>query len=133
MKEKTTKSYISAAQKHALGEDLARVPENTRSAFETAFAAWKDTWFNGGLAVNSNPHSRAVGREFYAIIALGPAILPLVVEKLASPDNFLTLELYDAIQSNEKLLVHFEPDDERILEGEQGRAKRVVQAWFANQ
>jgi hypothetical protein len=29
-------------------------------------------------------------------------------------------------------VIHFGPDDERILEGEQGRARRVVKAWFAN-
>ncbi|HEY7152836.1 MAG TPA: hypothetical protein VH575_02655, partial [Gemmataceae bacterium] len=68
-----------------------------------------------------------------ALIALGPTILPLVIEQLANPENFFALQLYDAIQPNEKLLVQFEPDDERILEGEQGRARRVVQAWFANQ
>jgi hypothetical protein len=66
-------------------------------------------------------------------IALGPAIIPFVIEKLADPENFLALQLYDAIQPNETLLVQFEPDDERIPEGEQGRAQRVVQAWFANQ
>jgi hypothetical protein len=40
--------------------------------------------------------------------------------------------LYDAVQPDLNLLVQFEPDDERIVEGEQGRARRVVQAWCAN-
>jgi hypothetical protein len=65
--------------------------------------------------------------------ALGPQILPLVIEALADPEHFLALQLYDAIQPNPQLIVQFEPEDERILEGEQGRARRVVQAWFANQ
>jgi hypothetical protein len=133
MKERAVKSYLSAAQRRILNEQCERVPEELRTAFEDAFAAWKDTWFSGGLAISSNPHTRAVGKEYDALIALGPAILPLVLEKLADPENFLALQLYDALQPNEKLLVHFEPDDERILEGEQGRAQRVVQAWFANQ
>jgi hypothetical protein len=132
MKEKTAKSYLSTVQRRTLGEERDRVSEGVRTAFEEAFAAWKDAWFSGGLAVSSNPHTRAVGKEYDALIALGPAILPLVVEKLADPENFLALQLYDALQPSEKLLVHFEPDDERILEGEQGRARRVVQAWFAN-
>src|SRR5947209_7899717 len=132
MKEKTAKSYLSASQRRALNEERDRVPEEIRAAFERAFAAWKDTWFSGGLAISSNPHTRAVGKEYDALIALGPAVLPLVVEKLADPENFLALQLYDALQPNEQLLVQFEPDDERILEGEQGRAQRVVQAWFAN-
>jgi hypothetical protein len=132
MKKKAAKSYMSAAQRRTLSEERDRVPEEVRTAFEDAFAAWKNTWFSGGLAISSNPHTRAVGKEYDALIALGPAILPLVVDKLADPENFLALQLYDALQPNEKLLVQFEPDDERLLEGEQGRAQRVVQAWFAN-
>ncbi|HEV3258849.1 MAG TPA: hypothetical protein VG013_18405 [Gemmataceae bacterium] len=133
MKERVAKSYMSAAQKRILNGERDKVPDELRAAFEKAFAAWKTTWFSGGLAISSDPHTRAVGKEYDALIALGPAILPLVVEQLADPENFLALQLYDAIQPNEKLLVQFEPDDERILEGEQGRAQRVVQAWFANQ
>jgi len=133
MKEKVAKSYLSAGQRRTLLEQCDGVPEEVRTAFERAFSAWKNTWFSGGLAISSDPHTRAVGKEYDALIALGPAILPLLVEKLADPENFLALQLYDAIQSNEKLLVQFEPDDERILEGEQGRARRAVQAWFANQ
>jgi hypothetical protein len=133
MIEKAAKSYLSAAQRKILGKQCAVVPAMVRTAFESAFTMWKNTWFSGGLAMSSDPHTRAVGKEFDALIALGPAILPLVIEVLANSENFLALQLYDAIQPNPRLLVQFEPDDERILEGEQGRARRVVQAWFANQ
>jgi hypothetical protein len=133
MKEKLAKSYLSATRKKKLQSQIVAVPRELRSKFETAFSAWKDTWFKGGLAVSSDPHTRAVGKEFDALVALGPGILPLVIEALANPENFLALQLYDAIQPNEKLLVQYEPEDERILEGEQGRARAVVQAWFANE
>jgi hypothetical protein len=109
------------------------MPQELRSAFDDAFRAWKDTWFRGGLAISSDPHTRAVGPEYDALIALGPSILPLVIAALAEPENFFALQLYDALHSNERLLVQFELGDKRILEGEQGRAQRVVQAWFANQ
>jgi hypothetical protein len=132
MKEKAFKSPLSAAQKKALRAARSDVPTDIHVAFETAFEAWKATWFTGGLAISSNPHTRTVGKEFDALIALGPRILPLVVEKLADPDNFLALQLYDAIQPDEQLVVQFGADDERILEGEQGRARRVVQAWLTN-
>jgi len=132
MKEKTIKSYMSSTQRKTLAGECGKLPIDLRAAYENAFAAWKATWFSGGLAINSNPHTRTVGKEYDALIAMGPAIIPLVVESLADPENFLTLQLYDAIQPNEQLLVQFEPDDERILEGEQGRAQRAVQAWFAN-
>src|SRR6266480_1953718 len=112
---------MRATEKKALRDQVHRVPAQVRADFETAFRAWKDTWFSGGLAISSNPHTRAVGKEFDSLIALGPAILPLIVEKLADPENFLALQLYDAMQPNERLVVQFEPTDERILEGEQGR------------
>ena len=132
MSERATRSYLSARQRKALAEVRARIPADLRAAYDRAFAAWKATWFRGGLAINSDPHGRAVGPEYDALIALGPDILPLVIESLADPENFFALQLYDAIQPNPQLLVQFAPDDERLLEGEQGRARRVVQAWFAN-
>jgi hypothetical protein len=132
MKEKHGKPYLSAAQEQLLHKQQSEISAEVRSAFDSAFRAWKDSWFRGGLAASSDPHTRAVGREFDALIALGPVILPLLIEKLADPENFLALQLYDALQSDENLLVQYEPDDERIVEGEQGRARRVVQAWFAN-
>jgi hypothetical protein len=133
MRENTGKPYMTAVQKKKLRDQINRLSPELRASFEAAFSAWKDTWFAGGLAISSNPQTRAVGKEYDALIALGPAILPLVVEKLTGPDNFLGLQLYDALQPNDRLIVQFEPEDELILEGEQGRARRVVQIWFANQ
>ncbi len=132
MKEKITKSYLSANQKKTLQEQKAEIPATLRREFDKAFSAWKATWFSGGLAISSDPHTRAVGKEFDGLIALGPAILPLVIEALADPENFMALNLYDAIQPDARLIVQYEPDDEEMLEGEQGRAQRVVNAWFVN-
>lgn len=133
MSNKVSKSYLTSAQRKALREQRAQVSAELQNVFDEAFSAWKTTWFSGGLAISSDPHMRAVGKEFDTLIALGPPVLPLVIEVLSEPENFLALQLYDAMQSKEQLLVQFGPDDERILEGEQGRARRVVQAWFANQ
>jgi hypothetical protein len=132
MKEKVVKSYMTTAQRKALVDEREQIRADLRTTYESAFDAWKATWFSGGLAISSNPHTRSVGKEYDALIAMGPAIIPLVVESLADPENFFALQLYDAIQPNDQLLVQYEPEDERILEGEQGRAQRVVQAWFAN-
>jgi hypothetical protein len=131
--ERGAKSYLSPAQTRALARAREGIPSELRSEFDRAFAAWKSTWSAGALAVSSDPHTRTVGREYDALIALGPTILPLVVGQLADPDNFLALQLYDAIQPNEKLLVQYDGGDDRIVEGEQGRARRTVQAWFTNQ
>ena len=132
MKEKTAKSYLSASQKKTLGEVVREVPEQVKTTFEKAFSGWKETWFNGPLSISSDPSDRATGQEFHDLIALGPAAIPLILEKLADPENFVALQLYDALQTDVNLLVHIEPDDDRILEGEQGRARRTVQAWLAN-
>jgi len=129
---KIPQSYLSSAQQKELRLLRGELPADLRDAYSERFRAWKDSWFRGGLAINSDPHSRTIGQEFDALIALGPGILPLVVESLADPENFLALQLYDALQPDEKLIVQFAPDDERIMEGEQGRAHQVVQNWFAN-
>ncbi len=59
MRGKTSKAYLTMAQKRALRQQCRRVPAEQRAAFETAFNAWKRTWFGGGLAISSDPHTRA--------------------------------------------------------------------------
>jgi hypothetical protein len=132
MKGGTSIPALTAAQKKALREARNSAPAGLRAAFDAGFDAWKETWFSGGLAISSEPHDRTVGKEFDALVALGPEVLPLLVEKLADPENFMALQLYDAIQANEHLIVQYGPEDERVLEGEQGRARRVVQTWLSN-
>jgi hypothetical protein len=107
------------------------IPSELQQAYSEAFAAWKSTWFSGSLAIDSNPYSRAHGSEFDRLIALGSQILPLLVNSLTEEDNFLALSLYDLIQPDSKLVVQFESDDPRLLEGEQGRANRVVKVWLS--
>jgi hypothetical protein len=105
--KKIMKATITAKERASLKMIAADVDAKSKQAFQTAFASWKKTWFWGGLAISSDPHTRAVGREFDALVALGPKILPLVVESLADPDNFLALQLYDTLQANPKLVHRF--------------------------
>ena len=98
---------LTVAQRRSLREQRSRVPAHVQAAFETALRAWKETWFCGGLAISSDPHTRTVGKEFDALVALGPEILPLVVEALADPENFFVLQLYDAIQPDPRLIVQY--------------------------
>jgi hypothetical protein len=132
MKKSVAKSYLTAAQRRKLRDRIEEIPTETRRAFADAFAAWKETWYEGGLGISSNPAVRGVGKNFDTLIAMGPIVLPLVVEELARPENFFALQLYDAMQPRAELVIHIAPGDERILEGEQGRARRTVQAWFAD-
>src|SRR5262245_60673876 len=92
MSEKATRSYLTPAQRKTLRDQRSRIPSELQAAFDTAFDAWKSTWFEGGLAISSDPHSRAVGKEFDALVALGPEILPLIIEALSEPENFLALQ-----------------------------------------
>jgi len=123
---------VTTKERSAVKRVASEVDPETRLAFRATFAAWKKTWFEGGLAISSDPHTRAVGKEFDALVALGPKILPLVVETLVDADNFLALQLYDALQPDQHLIVQYEPDDERVLGGEQGRAAEVVKHWLAS-
>ena len=133
MKESTTKKYLSAGQRKALRAIVATIPPEFQRRFAKAFDLWREAWFRGSLAINSDPHARAVGEGFDELVALGPDVIPLLVEALSEPENFFALQLYDAIQPDSRLLIQYEPGDERIVEGEQGRARRAVQVWFANQ
>ena len=130
-REVLARSYLTESQRQALEAQTQGISAALRKRFDAAFAAWKQSWSRGGLAFSSNPRDRAVGKEFDRLIALGPAIIPLVVEKLADPENSFALQLYDTIQLDPNLVIHFPADDPRILEGEQGRARRVVQVWLA--
>ncbi|HEV2804457.1 MAG TPA: hypothetical protein VGW57_05925 [Chthoniobacterales bacterium] len=123
---------LTVGDRSALEHLAAGVPEDLRQAYETAFAAWKATWFSGNLALDSNPYSRASGREFDALLGLGPEILPLVVKSLADDDNFLALPLYESIQPDHRMILESKANHPEILDGEQGRAGRVVRAWLSN-
>ena len=72
MKDKPAKSYLTTAQKKALREQHNSIPPDVQAAFDSAFRAWKSTWFSGGLAINSDPHTRTVGKEFDATRGIQP-------------------------------------------------------------
>ena len=131
--EKIAKSYLSASRRNAPSmkswkgcPKSSELPSTRRSPpgkRPGSAADWRSapTRIPGPLARSMTRSSLLVRQS-----------CRLSSKKLADPENFFALQIYDALQSDEKLLVQFEPDDERILEGEQGRARRVVQAWFAN-
>jgi hypothetical protein len=82
----------------------------------------------GGAVVSSAPAARAQNIEFVELISLGPAIVPLLMDKLTGPEEFFALVAVDRLASPE-LVVRYEPDDEAALLGEQGRAIETVQRW----
>ncbi len=129
-KDMTTIAPLNTEHLAILKQAAAGISPELREQFATAFAAWKATWYAGNLAINSDPHARASGVEFDTLVKLGSESIPLVVEALADPDNFMALQLYYAIQPESNLFVHIEADDPRILEGEQGKARLLVQYYI---
>jgi hypothetical protein len=124
-------AILSSAERAALRREISRVAESIRREFEKRYAAWRKTWSEPHLAILSDPTSLRFSKEFAVLAALGRDIIPLVVEKLAQPDEFFALQLYDALQEDSSLRVDLNAEDEQIFLGEQGRAERVVKHWLA--
>jgi hypothetical protein len=105
------------------------VPAALRTRFEAGFAAWKATWSKPPVVFSSNPKVVSDVEEFRALVALGPEILPAIVEKLLEPDNFFALQLYDSLQPQPDMVVPFDLSSDYVFEGEQGRARRTVERF----
>jgi hypothetical protein len=105
------------------------VDKDVRRRFEKVYAAWKSTWSRPMIAVSSAPAARAQSAEYHDLIALGPEILPLLMEKLTDPNEFFALVAVDRLEGPE-LRVSHAVDDEAVLLGEQGRAIETVQRWI---
>ena len=133
-------SHVKGARKVKLRKEqaevmksvIAEVDKQVIDEFETKFSAWVQTWDAPHTAHLSDPSFVRFSEEFAALVAMGADILPLVVEKLTDPDNFFALQLYDALQPEAMSVVHIDPEDDAIFEGEQGRAERTVERWIAN-
>jgi hypothetical protein len=123
---------LTADQMSYVRKRAAQVDERLKRRFDAAYAAWKATWSHPLIAVSSAPAARAQSGEFQALIALGPDILPLLMEKLTEPDDFFALLAVDRLARPELRVAH-EPGDEAALLGEQGRAIETVQRWIAMQ
>jgi hypothetical protein len=110
----------------------AEVDIALRRRFEREYAAWKSTWGHPTIAVSSAPTARAQSAEYVELIALGPEILPLLMEKLTDPAEFFALVAVDRLAGPE-LHVSHKVDDASVLLGEQGRAIETVQRWVQSE
>lgn len=68
----------------------ARSPD-LAADFDKKYDAWKKTWVSNNDSPNS--YTRATGPEFDALIALGPKIMPFVVDRLTSGEDFTAVAL----------------------------------------
>lgn len=65
--------------------------------FDNRYEAWKKTWFSGNNSTSPDAETRASGPEFAAVVALGPKIVPLVVDRLTSGKDFMAVVLCMAV------------------------------------
>jgi hypothetical protein len=125
MKEVISLTPDQLAKVHARAEGIDK---DLRGRFEQASTAWRSTWSHPLIAVSSAPAARAQSTEFLELIALGPEVLPLLMEKLTDPEEFFALVPVDRLARPE-LQVSRELDDEAVLLGEQGCAIETVKRW----
>jgi hypothetical protein len=128
LKAQTMNEVVSLAadQRAYVRARAAEVDRDLKARFEKAYAARKATWSHPLIAITSAPGARAKSIENLELIALGPEILPLLMEKLTDPEEFFALVAVDRLVRPELRVTH-EPGDEAVLFGEQGRAIETVQ------
>ena len=110
---------------------IKEIPADTQKSFENKFKAWKGSWMKGSLASVSDPYARTKSGEFRELKAMGKTIVPLVVSKLMDETNFLALSLFEAL-ADKKMMLRIDATDEKVQEGEQGRAYRTVKNYLGS-
>lgn len=112
-----------------LKERIKQVDPELRERFDKSYRAWREVWDHPMIVISSNPRDRTHTPLFLELIALGPDILPLLMEKLTRNDEFFALQAVDRLLKPD-MIVHFEPSDPAALLGEQHRAFETVQRWI---
>lgn len=120
---------ISRADLKFIKARVELVDTELRERFNKAYRAWKEAWNHPLIVISSNPASRTQAPAFLELIALGPGILPLLMEKLTEPEEFFALMAVDRLLRPEFVIARA-PDDPAALFGGQGRAIETVKQWI---
>ncbi|HEV2818417.1 MAG TPA: hypothetical protein VGW40_14490 [Allosphingosinicella sp.] len=120
---------VSEAARARLEAAARALEPELKERFERLFEAWRKSWNAPEIRIQSDPAAVRRSPEFEQLVALGPAILPAVAEKLADPANFFALQLFEALQPGKEYLIAIDPRASEIMEGEQGRAARTAEAF----
>lgn len=131
-KAKRERTKLTAGQQETLGRLVDEAESGLREPFESAFAKLKEEWHSEAFRYEASTESIRRLPVYTELVEMGPAVLPLLVAKLAEEENFFALPLYDEMQSDGLLRVSYQ--DERYkkdaVEGEQERARRSVAAYL---
>lgn len=122
---------LTPEERNATRGLAAEVPDDLRGAFHERLAAWKATWTRPELAMSSDTRDYTRGPEFEAIVDLGPAVVPLVLEQMAhEPDGFFLLAALERFGDRDDLVA---TTAEYPLESQQSRARRAVRDAVAQE
>jgi hypothetical protein len=88
-------------QTSILDRYVAAMDPAVREGFERLFEEWKLGWSDPDVLVHSNPAAVRRLPQFEALVELAPQALPVLALKLADPENFFALQLYDALEERE--------------------------------
>lgn len=117
-------------EKQKVRAGVLKTSKELRKQFIIRFVQWKKTWFSAEQILYSDPYTRAKGKEFENLVAMGTDILLLVIDILAEPDNFFAIGLYECLQQDARFHIKIRPESFEILQGEQSRAVRIIQKWL---
>ena len=111
-----------------LDSAVSSIDRRTVEEFERRYASWEKSCKGFRVWIQSNPAARKKNKEFGELVEMGEQVIPLVVQKLMSTDNFFALQVYEELQPDKALHVK---DQSAQFEGEQMRAKRTAERWLA--
>jgi hypothetical protein len=110
---------------------IKEIPREKAADFEKRFSAWKKIWHTGSNAFSSDPYIRTKTAEYRELKDLGKVILPLLATKLMDENNFLALPAFEEL-ADKKIIIKIDANDEKVLEGEQGRTFRTIKNYLDN-
>jgi hypothetical protein len=119
---------MSEQQKNVGIHNLVKdVPPAVREDFMELFNAWKKTWFAGTMALSSNSRARGNTYTYHKLLEMGPEIIPLVVEQLNKPGNFIAVQLYEDLQTDPAQRTALAATKPQPHLGLQGQAKNIIE------
>lgn len=128
LKNQTPKVNHNILEYDALIRKIAQLDERKIEYFNYYYFNWKEEWFEGNMALSSNPADRKTGEFYNALQNMGADIIPLVVGRmLLYEDEFMALQLYNDLQKDINLRVDKNP---KLLEGEKSKVNRTINLYL---
>lgn len=122
---------LTEAEISTLQHRINQLSQDLREQFTRAYHRWKKTWSQPTILASSNPQDRARSKEFDDLIAMGPAIVPLLIKEMSVEHDFFALQAVERLVPSD---IVFRPaiGDPEFLGGEQLRAYMTATHWLAS-